>query len=495
MGFRRIIPGLILAGLLVFRTASAQVPVQLSISQPALQDGTLTAFVTVTDSSGNAMRGLTSDAMRATYGDAEVIPTALSWADDSANGIGIILLMDVSKSLSEESVARMRLVAESWIKEMRSADRLAVLRFGSTSSVDVGFSADTAVLLGTIRRLRASDSMTYLHRSVLDAVAILKRDDPSLPRRRAVVLLTDGLDDAVGAESSGELDLALRNEHIPVVSIGFPGVSGGKKTKEGLTNLGLISRASGARVLDAESMTPDSLTNVVDALLRETYFFEGRCDDCVSDGNPRRLEIYCTAGGVTVRAGVEMRAYRTRFSDSTSVASKEGIFAFSPLLIGILAVVLLALLGLLVFVLRERRGTADAAGETVDLVASGIANPADTTARVRVLDEQPTPAEILLRIEPVRAADNVRGREFVFDRSVFIGRDAACEFPLVHDQHVSSRHAEIRRDGDALVVLDLQSTNGTSVNGVPLVTTMKLNTGDLLHVGQTELRLTITHQS
>jgi pSer/pThr/pTyr-binding forkhead associated (FHA) protein len=87
------------------------------------------------------------------------------------------------------------------------------------------------------------------------------------------------------------------------------------------------------------------------------------------------------------------------------------------------------------------------------------------------------------------------GREFTLVDHITIGRDVASEFPLMRDTHVSASHARILRDGDAVMVLDLQSTNGTKVNGTPVENRMKLQTGDVLSIGLSELRVTINiHQ-
>ena len=47
---------------------------------------------------------------------------------------------------------------------------------------------------------------------------------------------------------------------------------------------------------------------------------------------------------------------------------------------------------------------------------------------------------------------------------VVIGRQSGCDVVLA-DPNVSRRHAELRRDGDRWVLVDLGSTNGTYVNG------------------------------
>jgi hypothetical protein len=74
----------------------------------------------------------------------------------------------------------------------------------------------------------------------------------------------------------------------------------------------------------------------------------------------------------------------------------------------------------------------------------------------------------------------------VGDDPVCIGRLPECEVTL-NDQNVSRRHAEVRREGDAFVVVDLGSTNGTKVNGTR-VKQQRLNDGDEITVGSSTLR-------
>jgi hypothetical protein len=69
---------------------------------------------------------------------------------------------------------------------------------------------------------------------------------------------------------------------------------------------------------------------------------------------------------------------------------------------------------------------------------------------------------------------------------VTIGRMPDCTVPLA-DPNVSRRHAEIRRDGDRVFLIDLGSTNGTRVNGVP-VHQRQLVGGDVVTVGITAFR-------
>jgi len=70
-------------------------------------------------------------------------------------------------------------------------------------------------------------------------------------------------------------------------------------------------------------------------------------------------------------------------------------------------------------------------------------------------------------------------------RRVVIGRSKDCDIQVA-DPNVSRRHAEVRQEGAAYWVVDLDSTNGMEVNGRRLKRA-KLRPGDTITVGATEL--------
>jgi hypothetical protein len=74
-------------------------------------------------------------------------------------------------------------------------------------------------------------------------------------------------------------------------------------------------------------------------------------------------------------------------------------------------------------------------------------------------------------------------------RTVFtIGRSPDCDLPL-GDITVSWHHAELRRTGQAWVLVDLGSTNGTRVNGWRADSGFTVRAGDLVSFGAAAFRL------
>jgi pSer/pThr/pTyr-binding forkhead associated (FHA) protein len=82
-----------------------------------------------------------------------------------------------------------------------------------------------------------------------------------------------------------------------------------------------------------------------------------------------------------------------------------------------------------------------------------------------------------------------RGQEFELDASpLTIGRGGQNDVMIEADEFASARHARIEPRRDGVWVHDLGSTNGTYVNGVRVDRPRKLVAGDVVRVGETELR-------
>lgn len=72
-----------------------------------------------------------------------------------------------------------------------------------------------------------------------------------------------------------------------------------------------------------------------------------------------------------------------------------------------------------------------------------------------------------------------------------LGRDASCQLAL-HDFRASRRHAQIVMQADGQYLLtDLESTNGTYVNGELVTGARSLQNGDQILIGDTLLRFTL----
>ena len=73
------------------------------------------------------------------------------------------------------------------------------------------------------------------------------------------------------------------------------------------------------------------------------------------------------------------------------------------------------------------------------------------------------------------------------DSPILIGRSEEANIRIAYDQYCSRKHAKVYWDSDKCYVQDLESTNGTYVNGTKITGTLELNNNDVISLGGTEL--------
>jgi Inner membrane component of T3SS, cytoplasmic domain len=98
------------------------------------------------------------------------------------------------------------------------------------------------------------------------------------------------------------------------------------------------------------------------------------------------------------------------------------------------------------------------------------------------------PARRSVRLVVRRSPSLEDGAEFPLDSApVTVGRGGQNDLVLSGDEFASARHARIEPRGDGVWVQDLDSTNGTYVNGSRVAGAQRLDPGDVLRVGETDL--------
>jgi pSer/pThr/pTyr-binding forkhead associated (FHA) protein len=83
------------------------------------------------------------------------------------------------------------------------------------------------------------------------------------------------------------------------------------------------------------------------------------------------------------------------------------------------------------------------------------------------------------------------GKTWSFENEITIGRDdtvaAAC---ITIDRYISRKHARLYEEEGNLRLADLDSRNGTRVDGRPVAAPEPLSVGQRFTVGRTTLRVT-----
>jgi hypothetical protein len=93
------------------------------------------------------------------------------------------------------------------------------------------------------------------------------------------------------------------------------------------------------------------------------------------------------------------------------------------------------------------------------------------------------------RLVVVKSAELDEGIDFELDSAqLTVGRGGQNDVTLPSDEYASARHARFEPRQDGVWVQDLGSTNGTYLNGTRLERPRRLTHGDIVRVGETDLR-------
>ena len=127
-------------------------------------------------------------------------------------------------------------------------------------------------------------------------------------------------------------------------------------------------------------------------------------------------------------------------------------------------------------------------GRAVRVMILELRPPAVATAAA----QRAAPASRKAKKAPKKLAvvegENLKGKSFDLGAELIIGRAERCHIVL-DDTYVSQVHARVFQKGDAYMVEDLGSTNGTYLNRRKVTSASPVQKGDRIKIGKTVMEL------
>lgn len=232
-----------------------------------------------------------------------------------------------------------------------------------------------------------------------------------------------------------------------------------------------------------------------------------------ADGSPRLVPaasgLYWASAIEELRRELDGLAIRYRLDRTpcvpTTAPSPPGLAAPSPatvqsgdatpnwlpLLAVLVVAAVLAMSALLYRGERHRRTLSTVLPSVVGALRGHLAGTVrrhPTTSRIHLILAATTAEGLSLPVGPV-ASDAAAA-----PHGVVLGRHRMLVDQVIDSPQISHRHLRIRFDSDDFHAEDLNSSNGTSLNGVPIspYRPTRLRPGDVLYCGSIEFRISIT---
>ena len=481
-------------------------PSQLALRQGLAEGPALTLFLDLRDDRGRAVGAIDPAQLQLEIGPypariESVAPFAAATGADA--GVAAIFLVDVSKSLPEAGFARVREALNQWAVSLGEHDRMAIVTFGEQVTTLLDFTRQAEMIQGAVAGLRPSDRQTRLHDALLRGLDLGQRRDADLPRRRVIVLLSDGLDDASDGAPFQEVFSRMEEAPVPVYAIAFDPGGAPARREQGRRTLGGLARASGGELLEVvQNRFAETYASARQGIA-EALTVRARCETCPPDGRVYPVQLRLNAGSRVVTGSGHVRLMP---GDATTppapvAAADPPWLAWLPAPLrpwwGALLGGLLALIGGGVLLVRARRpppappepvAPPEVAAPLVETVGPPVITP-DPPAPPRRPERQEDPG---LRVRLTLIEGNRPGHSwgFMLQTQTALGRGPANDIVLADDPQISGRHCVLLREGERIFVQDHQSTNGTFVNGVEIKARYRLEEGDVLGLGNTTLRIT-----
>lgn len=466
--------------------ACAQEQSRLAISQVSFEQPTITAYLDIRDQNGQQPANLPASSVTARLQGQPLPVTGLKPFSSTGEGVAYLFLLDISKSVAGAQFKQNQDFTRQWIEALGPADRMALGSIGADCHQLVDLTADKSALEKALASLKTTDLQTVLYDALKSGVTLGRRTDQGIPKRRVIVVLSDGLDEGSSTSQSEILGI-LRQSHIPVYTLAASHLPAPYRQR-GLDALNQIAASSGGMFADASGKSLASFAPGLKSAVNDVFVASLKCDSCQSAAEGSPLEFDLNGGpSSTVPVDVALaKASSPPFNVKVNVEVHlpwwkwilNGIGDVLWSRIGLLLlIILLIVLGVLL-ILRMKK-----APKALVIVEKELGKV--------VPQKPPPPAPKGLSLRFVALAGKVTGREYrvnLVDRLV-LGRDSGCDLALPEDTEVSSRHCEITRNGQTISVNDLKSRNGTLLNGARVVARRPLESGDLIRVGRTELRV------
>jgi hypothetical protein len=406
---------------------------------------------------------------------------------EAATELPLVVAIDTSRSLSSGDLEAARRVVSETLQALPAGTPMGLIAFNDEATWLVPLGSTQGELESALPSLRLEGSFTVLH----DALFLAARE---LPEGGVILLLSDGRDER-SATTVEDVERLCQNNHVRIVATGL----GSRISDQALRRLALLT--NGVSTGRIKSAGPAIVTAFEQA--RSSY--QSRLAEQTAQPAPEQVtEPPSAATSERGETGDQMAGLPTWLLPAVAVV----------LLLGMILIVIL--------LLRQRQPRQRSCGrcgaaleeweetcpvcEIRELEKTTGAQPVAKLAAVdevvldpKVFDKEPLPPgleqTLVLDEQPVvivrEPGKPPRSYTLPDDQVFAVGRAPEVNTLVVDDPTVSGQHFKLVPKEDEVYVVDLDTTNGTSVNR-ERIRVRKLKPGDLIHAGALEIEYNVS---
>lgn len=438
-------------------------------------------------------------------------------------------LADVSGSMGQEQMTQVREALLAVTAGMQDGDNMVIGTLGNQTQTS-GFLTDQEELRRIAEALEAGKEDTNLYAGIVESIRVLQTDTAVNPRK-CLIILSDGEDDQKTGITKAEAEAAIEQSSIPVYTVAALKDAGNEAAVSNAKLLGSFARMSTggahfAPVLD--DITGEQAGQSIVLSVEEGFVVSAKLPEKIPDKDELLLRMVYTSEDNTVyedtlnvyAEDLTMGIVGESDSDETDEEGQtepesdpepilepdpepapEPEQAILPWLIGG-AAVFLALIVLIIVPMKKKKKNTEEAEQTGESLADvsytesagdscSQAERENVTAPLREKKSVSVPS-YELRLYAIGYTEIVHTLRLEQGRKVTIGRNGKADIILdSNDKKLSGIQCRMQWEDGKLYVWDMDSTNGTFVNGVSIkaMGRVVVHEGDTIRMGSYEYRV------
>lgn len=417
-----------------------------------------------------------------------------------------LVLVDNSFSISKESRHKIKELLLEFIAEKKDNELVRIATFEKQVNYLTDYMSDYTKLKQAVQSITYQDQETYLT-DVL--YTVLEEDfateDDIYDR---IIIFSDGVDNKAVGYTKEELYDKVTEKAIPIYTFG----SSTGKNNELLKNMFALSRLSQATYHTMGELQDVSMAVQEMAVDRNIIRLQVMPPAELLDGSIKNSKLIYKQDGkeYALTTDVKMPFKVKEEAPVVEVVQKESIdeeveqepqkTGINPMyiIIGGVVVGLLAIGGISFVVLKKKKHQASFETLQGDVVLEEEEDEIEEPTEMAGDEHE----EMTCRIwnEPIRKTliltdmkQPAKSFQVPLVDSVVIGRSTKnANLVIDYDKSISAKHCEIEaRQDNRIVVTDLDSSNGTYINGNRVLTETEISSGVIIKLGRVEFKLEV----
>lgn len=290
----------LLCGAILITSAYASGVASLEINQTIQIGEDLYCSFHADNENGEVLTNITADNLQLELGG-QILDLDVQSSNDV--GIGYVFAVDISASLTQDQFSAVREQMKAIAAALGERDQIAIVSFGTNITAVSDFTGNKNTINAVIDGLSPVDDYTALYGGVMRAIDIAMRQSDVLPVRRAVIVISDGLNTVDDGTSLQEMRDKAVEAGIPLFVAGIQGDGNGSS----LAALGEMARASGGTIFTGTRDELPSCMERLNSYIRSCVVTHAKVPAELTDGNKKGLILTLSSGGVSTTDSTDLR--------------------------------------------------------------------------------------------------------------------------------------------------------------------------------------------